>query len=171
MTTLSEGGKAPVSEGGKAPVSEGGKAPDFNLQTPADGQIKLADFKGRKLVLYFYPKDDTPGCTTQAIDFSKAQKAFAKAGAAILGISKDSLARHEKFSHKHDLTIMLAADPEGETIEAFGAWVEKNMYGRKYMGIDRSTFLIDEKGIIRHIWRKVRVKGHVDKVLEVVSSL
>ena len=149
----------------------GDKAPNFNLERDGGSKVKLADFKGKKLVLYFYPKDDTPGCTKQAIGFTEQQKAFAKAGAAILGISKDSVARHDNFKAKHELDIPLASDPDGEVIEAHGSWVEKSMYGKTFMGIDRSTFLIDEKGVIREIWRKVRVKDHVEKVLEAVKAL
>lgn len=152
-------------------LAAGDKAPNFNLATDGDGKVKLADFKGKKLVLYFYPKDDTPGCTKQAIGFTDKLQDFEKAGAVILGVSKDSAAKHDKFKAKHDLKITLASDPEGGVIEAYGSWVEKNMYGRLYMGIDRSTFLIDEKGILREIWRKVRVKDHVEKVLEAVKAL
>lgn len=157
-------------------LSIGDKAPKFTLPTTLlDGSksspATLADFKGRKLILYFYPKDDTSGCTTQAIAFSLARDDFEQAGTGILGISKDSLTRHEKFTQKHNLTIPLGSDPEGETLETYGVWVEKNMYGRQYMGIERTTFLIDEKGIICQIWRKVRVKNHVATVLEAVRAL
>jgi peroxiredoxin Q/BCP len=152
-------------------LSIGDKAPAFNMVANDGKKVKLTDFKGKKLVLYFYPKDDTPGCTKQAIGFTEEKAAFAKAGAEILGVSMDPTAKHEKFIAKHDLSISLASDPDHEVIEKYGAWVEKNMYGRKYMGIERSTFLIDEKGKIAGIWRKVRVPGHIDKVLEAVKAL
>ena len=146
-------------------LSIGDQAPDFTL--PGDGgkDISLSDYKGQNLVLYFYPKDDTSGCTTEAIDFTANLAKFSKLDTAIVGISKDSAAKHDKFKAKHDLKIRLAADEELKTIQAYGVWVEKSMYGRKYMGIERSTFLIDADGKITEIWRKVRVKGHVDAVL------
>ena len=125
----------------------GSAAPDFTMETP-DGPVSLSDFAGRKLVLYFYPKDDTSGCTTEAIQFSGLLDRFRAAGAAVIGVSKDSIAKHRKFADKHGLTVTLASDPEGAVIEAYGAWVEKTLYGRKYMGIDRSTFLIGPDGRI-----------------------
>ena len=149
----------------------GDKAPDFSLARDDGETVTLSDYAGRTLVLYFYPKDDTPGCTKQAIGFTERAKDFEKAGATILGVSKDTVAKHEKFKQKHDLGIDLASDPEGETIEAYGSWVEKNMYGKKYMGIDRSTFLIDGKGKVREVWRKVRVPGHVDAVLDAAKAM
>lgn len=149
----------------------GDKAPDFSLARDDGETVTLSDYAGRTLVLYFYPKDDTPGCTKQAINFTEGAAEFEKAGAVILGVSKDSVAKHEKFKQKHELGIDLASDPEGETIETYGAWVEKNMYGKKYMGIDRSTFLIDGKGTVREVWRKVKVPGHVDAVLDAVRNL
>jgi len=152
-------------------VDEGDKAPDFALATDGGGKISLKDFAGKPVVLYFYPKDDTSGCTTEAIDFSAAAKTFTKLGASIVGVSKDSIASHQKFKTKHKLTFTLASDPEGEVIDSYGSWVEKSMYGRKYMGIDRSTFLINSKGKIAKIWRKVRVPGHVAEVLSAVRSL
>lgn len=152
-------------------LKEGSAAPAFSLSSDGGGKVSLKDFKGNKLVLYFYPKDDTSGCTKEAIGFSAATSAFAKAGATVIGISKDSVQSHDKFKAKHDLTIVLASDPEGETIARYGAWVEKSMYGRKYMGIERSTFLIDPKGRIARIWRKVKVPGHVEAVLEAVKAL
>ncbi len=152
-------------------ITEGSKAPAFKLQTDEAGTVALKDFAGKTLVLYFYPKDDTSGCTAQAIDFSSQKAAFAKAGAAILGISKDSAEKHGKFRAKHDLTIPLGADPDGKAVEAYGVWIEKSMYGRKYMGIDRSTFLIDAKGVVRQVWRKVKVPGHVAEVLKAVKAL
>lgn len=149
----------------------GDKAPDFNLKTDTGDSIGLHDCLGKIVVLYFYPRDDTPGCTVEAIDFSALAKDFAKAEARVIGVSKDSLASHAKFRSKHDLTVQLGSDPEGKVIEAFGAWVEKSMYGKKYMGIDRSTILIDRKGKIARIWRKVKVKGHAAEVLAAAISL
>ena len=149
----------------------GEKAPDFEM--PADGgeEVSLAALKGHPFVLYFYPKEDTPGCTKEAIGFSEKIKEFDKLGVKVIGVSKDTLAKHAKFREKHSLSVVLAADEDGKTCEAFGVWVEKNMYGRKYMGIERATFLIDGKGVIRNIWRKVKVKGHVEAVLEAAETL
>jgi peroxiredoxin Q/BCP len=147
---------------------EGDKAPEFELET-ADGPVRLADFKDRTLVLYFYPKDDTSGCTREAQDFTALAGDFAKAGATVVGVSKDSVEKHKKFTAKYDLSVQLASDPEGEVIERFGSWVEKTLYGRKYMGIDRSTFLIKD-GVVRRIWRKVKVPGHAQEVLEAVRA-
>ncbi|PHS22917.1 MAG: thioredoxin-dependent thiol peroxidase [Robiginitomaculum sp.] len=149
----------------------GDTAPDFTLPRDGGETVSLKDFRGKALVLYFYPKDDTSGCTTQAIGFSEKIKGFSDAGAQIVGLSKDSAQKHDKFKAKHDLKVILAADEELETIQTYGVWVEKNMYGRKYMGIERATFLIDAKGKINKVWRKVRVKGHVDAVLEAVLGL
>jgi peroxiredoxin Q/BCP len=151
-------------------AEQGDKAPDFTLET-ATGPVRLADFAGKKLVIYFYPKDDTPGCTTEAIDFSALAAAFAAADTTVLGVSKDSVKSHEKFAAKHNLAVRLASDPEGTTIEAFGAWVEKSMYGKKYMGIDRSTFLVGRDGRIAQAWRKVSVKGHAAAVLQAAEAL
>ncbi len=150
---------------------EGGKAPAFTLDRDGGGKVSLKDFAGKPLVLYFYPKDDTAGCTREAQDFTAAAPAFRKAGAAVLGISKDTVKAHDKFVAKYELKVPLASDPEGTVIEAYGSWVEKTLYGRKYMGIDRSTFLIDGEGRIVRIWRKVRVGGHVDEVLAAVKAL
>lgn len=152
-------------------LDEGAKAPAFDLPADSGGRIRLADFKGETLVLYFYPKDDTAGCTKEALDFSAALKMFKRAGASVVGVSKDSAAKHAKFVAKHDLKVALGADEDGKVVAAYGSWVEKTLYGRKYMGIDRSTFLIDGKGVIRKIWRKVRVPGHVDEVLLAVKAL
>ncbi|WP_422006954.1 thioredoxin-dependent thiol peroxidase [Pyruvatibacter mobilis] len=149
----------------------GDKAPAFSMPTDGDGTAALKDYKGKPLVLYFYPKDDTSGCTKQAIGFSERLKDFEKAGAAILGVSRDPVKKHDKFKDKHDLTITLGSDEEGTVTEAYGVWVEKSMYGRKYMGIERSTFLIDGKGKIARVWRKVKVPGHVDEVLDAVKAL
>ena len=148
----------------------GSQAPAFTLETP-DGPVSLADFAGQKLVLYFYPKDDTSGCTTEAIQFTALADEFAKAGATVLGVSKDSVASHRKFAAKHNLSVRLASDPEGGTIEAYGVWVEKNMYGRKYMGIERATFLIGPDGKVAALWRKVKVAGHAEAVLKAAQAL
>lgn len=152
------------------PLAEGARAPAFTLPTNDNGKFSLKDLKGQKVVLYFYPKDDTSGCTTQAIEFTKALKKFEKAGTVIIGVSKDSVEKHDKFIQKHKLKVLLGSDEDGKVLEKYGVWVEKNMYGRKYMGIERSTFLINEKGAIAKIWRKVRVKGHVDAVLEAAQG-
>ena len=146
------------------PLVEGAKAPAFSIET-TDGKKQLSSYKGKHLVLYFYPKDDTPGCTNEAKDFSALAPDFAAVGAEILGVSRDTLAKHGKFTEKHDLKIPLGADEDGSVCEAFGVWVEKNMYGRTYMGIARSTFLIEPDGKIKRIWPKVRVKGHAEEVL------
>ena len=147
---------------------EGDKAPDFELAT-AGGPVRLADFAGKTLVLYFYPKDDTSGCTREAQDFTALGPEFRKAGAAVVGISKDSVAKHQKFAAKYDLGVNLASDPEGAVIERYGSWVEKTLYGRQYMGIDRSTFLIRD-GVVKRIWRKVKVPGHAQQVLEAAKA-
>ena len=150
-------------------VTEGASAPDFNLETP-DGPVSLADFKGKALVLYFYPKDDTAGCTREAQDFNALALDFAKAGVTVIGVSKDSVASHRKFATKYDLGVKLGSDPEGKVIERYGSWVEKSLYGRKYMGIDRATFLVDRDGQIRRIWRKVKVAGHAQQVLDATAA-
>jgi len=149
----------------------GDKAPSFTLPADGGGKVSLAELKGKSVVLYFYPKDDTSGCTAEAIAFSKDSKAFKAAGAVVVGVSKDSAASHDKFKAKYDLTVTLVADEETKTAEAYGVWVEKSMYGRRYMGMERATFLIDGKGIIRHIWRKVKVPGHSAEVLAAAKAL
>jgi thioredoxin-dependent peroxiredoxin len=146
-------------------LSPGEKAPDFDLEADGGGRVRLSDYAGKWLVLYFYPKDDTPGCTTEAIDFSAAQPEFAAAGASVVGVSKDTPKKHDRFKAKHALTIALGADPTGEMIERYGVWVEKTLYGRDYMGIDRATFLIGPDGVVRKAWRKVKVAGHAQAVL------
>lgn len=148
----------------------GDRAPDFDLPTDT-GRVSLTALKGRKVVLFFYPKDDTPGCTTENIDFSALKADFDAAGAVLIGVSKDTAAKHGKFRAKHGLTVELGSDADSDVIERYGAWVQKSLYGREYMGIDRSTWLIDGEGVIRRIWRKVKVKGHAAEVLAAVRSL
>lgn len=149
----------------------GETAPDFNLPCDGGETVSLSDFKGKKVVLYFYPKDDTPGCTKEAIGFTESVDDFAALDTVILGVSKDSVTKHEKFVGKYDLKIALLSDEEGDVCERYGTWVEKSMYGKTYMGIERATFLIDAEGKIAQIWRKVKVPGHVDAVREAVSAL
>jgi len=151
-------------------LSIGDKAPDFSMPSDAGGTVSLSDFKGRYLVLYFYPKDDTPGCTKEAIGFSETKGEFDALNTSILGISKDTPAKHDKFIAKHDLKVGLGSDESGEMVESYGVWVEKNMYGKKYMGIERATYLIGPDGSILEIWRKVRVKDHVAAVLTAVQK-
>jgi peroxiredoxin Q/BCP len=152
-------------------VEVGTKAPEVTLPRDGGGTVSLSDFRGKAVVLYFYPKDDTSGCTKEAIGFSERAAEFEAAGAAVIGVSKDSVASHDKFKAKHALNFILASDDGNTVTESFGSWVEKSMYGKKYMGIDRSTFLIDGEGTIRQIWRKVKVPGHVDEVLASVKAL
>jgi peroxiredoxin Q/BCP len=152
-------------------LDQGDKAPDFNAPTDGGGKLKLSGLKGRKVVLYFYPKDDTPGCTKEACDFRDHLKGFAKTDAVVVGISRDSEAKHDKFKEKYELPFKLVSDVDGKICEAYGTWVEKSLYGRKYMGIDRATFLIDEKGVVRKVWRKVKVPGHVEEVLQAAKDL
>ena len=151
-------------------LQEGDRAPDFDLETDS-GRVRLADLKGKAVVLYFYPKDDTIGCTAEAIAFSEAASEFEKAGAVVVGVSKDTAKSHGKFRGKYGLKVELGADPEGEVVERYGVWVEKSMYGRQYMGIERATFLIGPDGVIRRVWRKVKVAGHAAEVLAAVKSL
>ena len=146
-------------------------APDFTLPVTGGGEISLSDLRGKAVVLYFYPRDDTPGCTKEAVGFSEHLEAFADAGAVVFGVSRDTMAKHDRFSAKHALTVPLLADIDGAVTEAYGVWVEKSMYGRKYMGVERSTFLVDADGKIAQAWRKVKVPGHVDKVLAAVKEL
>ena len=150
-------------------ITEGAKAPDFELETP-EGPVRLGDFAGKTLVLYFYPKDDTTGCTNEAKAFTELAPEFAKAGARVLGVSKASVASHGKFAGKYGLKVRLGADPTGAMVERYGSWVEKSLYGRKYMVIDRSTFLIRD-GVIKRIWRKVKVSGHAEAVLAAAQAL
>jgi thioredoxin-dependent peroxiredoxin len=152
-------------------LAPGDRAPAIKLQTDDKGEISTASLKGKAFVLYFYPKDDTSGCTKEAVGFSDAKKKFDAAGVAIVGVSKDSLNSHQKFRTKYGLKIGLASDPDVEVAKAFGVWVEKSMYGRRYMGVERATFLIDAKGVIREIWHKVKVPGHAAAVLAAARAL
>ena len=150
----------------------GDTIPDISLESPDGGSVRPSDFKGRKLVLFFYPKDDTPGCTTENKDFSALADGFEKAGTALLGVSKDPPKKHAKFAAKHDLVAPLASDAESEGLaDALGIWVEKSMYGRTYMGMERTTYLVGEDGRIARVWRKVKVKGHAAEVLEAARAL
>lgn len=150
----------------------GDTMPDVAMEGADGAKVKPSDFRGQKLVVFFYPKDMTPGCTTENIEFSAAKDAFAAAGTALLGVSKDPYARHEKFIAKHDLTVPLASDPEENGLsDALGIWTEKKMYGKTFMGMVRTTYLVDADGKIARVWRKVKVKGHVDEVLEAAQAL
>lgn len=149
----------------------GDKAPDFTLETDGGGAVALSDLRGRPVVVYFYPKDDTSGCTKEAIAFSELADAFAALGVAVVGVSPDPVASHDRFKAKHGLRVTLAADKEKSVAEAYGVWVEKSMYGRKYMGVERSTFLIGPDGRIANAWRKVKVPGHASAVLEAARAL
>lgn len=153
-------------------MSEAGdQAPDFTLETDGGGSFSLSQQKGRPVVVFFYPKDDTSGCTKEAIAFSELAQSFDGLGASVIGISPDSVASHDKFKAKHALTVLLGADTEKSVAESYGVWVEKSMYGRKYMGVERSTFLIDKEGRIARAWRKVKVNGHADEVLSALRDL
>ena len=154
----------------KEPVA-GAKAPAFTLPRDGGGKVSLKEFKGRNLVLYFYPKADTPGCTKEALAFSRLRAEFAKAGTAILGVSADPVPSQDKFKSKHKLTIALGSDETKKTLEAYGAWGEKSMYGRRFMGVIRKTFLIDASGRIVRVWPKVRVPGHAEEVLSAAGEL
>jgi peroxiredoxin Q/BCP len=151
-----------------AAIREGDQAPDFELPTDGGGRFRLSKQRGKPVVVYFYPKDDTSGCTRQAIDFRERKGDFAEMQTLIVGVSPDSEKQHDKFKAKHDLTITLAADAEKKVADAYGVWQEKSMYGRKYMGVDRSTFLVDRNGVVAKVWRGVKVPGHVDDVLDAV---
>ncbi len=153
------------------PLKEGDKAPAFNLPADNGKNVKLSDFKGKKVVLYFYPKDDTQGCTKEAIGFTESLAKFKRAGAVVIGASKDTVEKHAKFRDKHDLKIPLVSDEDGSLCKDYGVWKKKMNYGKSYMGIERSTFLIDEKGKVARVWRKVRVASHVDEVLDAVKTL
>ncbi len=152
-------------------ISEGDAMPEFSLPTDGGGEIGSQALLGSAYVLFLYPKDDTSGCTKEAIGFTEKKAEFESKGVTIVGLSKDSAAKHDKFIAKHNLGITLASDEEGKLVEALGSWVEKSMYGKKYMGIDRSTFLVGKDGRVAKIWRKVKVPGHVDAVLEAVGEI
>lgn len=152
-------------------VAVGDKAPNASFDLPGGKRAAIADWAGQKLVVYFYPKDDTSGCTKEAQEFTALSPEFARAETAVIGISKDSVKSHEKFAGKYDLAVILGADSDGSVCEAFGTWVEKSMYGRKYMGIERATFLIAADGRIAEVWRKVKVPGHADAVLAAARAL
>lgn len=152
------------------PLKPGDLAPEFDLSTSGGGRVNLARLKGKRVVLYFYPKDDTAGCTQEALDFTAKADDFAAANAVVLGVSRDSIASHDKFAAKYGLKAPLASDADGLVTEAYGVWVEKSMYGRTFMGIERATFLIGKDRKIERVWRKVKVKGHVDEVLAAVRA-
>lgn len=149
---------------------EGNNAPDFTLPRDGGGEITLSKLYPRKVVLYFYPKDDTSGCTKEAQGFTERKAEFDAAGAVVVGVSKDTAAKHDKFIAKYELDVILASDAEGDVCERYGTWVEKSMYGKSYMGIERATFLIDGDGTVLKEWRKVKVPGHVDEVLEALKG-
>jgi len=152
-------------------LTEGMKAPAFSADSSTGRKIALKDFTGKNVVLYFYPKDDTPGCTKEACAFRDANKDLQKLGAVVLGVSRDDTASHEKFQLKFSLNFPLLADTSGDICEAYGVWKEKNMYGQKKMGIERSTFLIDGEGVVRKVWRKVKVDDHAEEVLQALKDL
>jgi peroxiredoxin Q/BCP len=152
-------------------VEVGDRAPDFSLPADGGGKVSLKDLRGKTVVLYFYPRDDTPGCTAEACAFRDSLPDFSKVKAQVAGISRDSVASHDKFKKKFKLPFPLVSDEDGKVTEAYGAWVEKSMYGKKYMGIERATFLIDAKGVVRNVWRKVKVPGHAEEVLKAAEEL
>ena len=152
-------------------LTSGARAPDFRLARDGGGTVSLEDFKGRKLVLYFYPKADTPGCTIEAKDFSRLQPAFAEAGIAVVGVSADPVKKQDAFKTKHALTTPLASDETHQMLEAYGVWVEKSMYGKKYVGINRTTVLIGTDGRIARIWPKVKIEGHAEEVLAAAKAI
>jgi thioredoxin-dependent peroxiredoxin len=172
--------KKPTAKPAKAPVKKavavkgpqiGDRAPDFTLPTDGSGSITLSALRGRTVILYFYPRDDTPGCTMEACGFNDSLPDFSRAKADVIGISKDTEASHAKFRGKYGLKFKLASDSETKVAKAYGVWIKKSLYGREYMGMDRATFLIDKTGIIRQVWRSVKVAGHVDAVLAAASAL
>ncbi|RPE71209.1 peroxiredoxin Q/BCP [Pacificibacter maritimus] len=148
----------------------GTPAPDFTLPRDGGTDLSLSDLLGQKVVLYFYPKDNTPGCTTEALDFTALKDQFTQANITVIGISKDSVKKHENFCKKHDLSIPLLSDADGTMCEDYGVWAEKSMYGKTYMGINRTTYAIDEQGKITHVWPKVKVKGHAQAVLDALTA-
>ena len=152
-------------------VNVGDKAPDFTLPTDSGGSVTLSKLKGKPVVIYFYPKDDTSGCTAEACGFRDSFPDYGKTGATVIGISKDSVASHDKFKAKYQLPFILGSDGDGKVVESYGVWVEKSMYGRKYMGIERSTFVIGKDGKLKKIFRKVKPDGHAEKVYEVLQAV
>ncbi|TDH39060.1 thioredoxin-dependent thiol peroxidase [Pseudohoeflea suaedae] len=152
-------------------IEVGQNAPQFSLPRDGGGTVSLADYAGKKVVLYFYPKDDTSGCTVEAVDFTARAGEFEKAGAVVIGMSPDPVKKHDKFVDKHGLNVILASDEEKKVLETYGVWVEKSMYGRKYMGVARTTLLIDGDGVIRQVWEKVKIPGHAEAVLEATRAL
>jgi peroxiredoxin Q/BCP len=152
-------------------ITEGQAAPAFDLPTDGDGRVTLDGLKGKSVILYFYPKADTPGCTTEGLDFSALTDRFAAAGAVVIGVSRDAVKKLDRFKAKHDLRITLGSDEDGAVCEAYGTWIMKKLYGREYMGVERATFLIDGAGLVRHVWRNVKVKGHAEQVLEATRTL
>ncbi|WP_409020955.1 thioredoxin-dependent thiol peroxidase [Brevundimonas vesicularis] len=152
-------------------ILENTPAPAFSLETDGEDQVSLADFAGKAVVLYFYPKADTPGCTTEGLDFSALAAQFAAANAVVVGVSRDPIKKLDRFKAKHELRVILGSDEDGAVCEAYGTWVQKKLYGREYMGVERATFLIDGKGVVRKIWHNVKVKGHADAVLSAVQTL
>jgi peroxiredoxin Q/BCP len=154
-----------------ASPTEGAKAPDFSLPVDGGGSISLSGLSGRNVAIYFYPKADTPGCTKESMDFSRLKPAFERANTTVIGVSADAVAAQDKFKAKHGLTVPLASDPDRAMIERYGVWGEKQMYGKKFMGIERATFLVDGKGVIRKVWHKVKVEGHAEEVLAAAKAL
>jgi len=152
-------------------ITEGQAAPAFDLATDGGGRVTLDGLKGRSVVLYFYPKADTPGCTTEGLDFSALADQFAAANAVVIGVSRDAVKKLDRFKAKHDLKVVLASDEDGVVCEAYGTWIMKKLYGREYMGVERATFLIDGAGVVRRVWRSVKVKGHAEQVLEAAQKL
>ena len=152
-------------------ITEGQAAPAFDLPTDGDGRVTLDSLKGKSVVLYFYPKADTPGCTTEGLDFSALADQFAAANAVVIGVSRDTMKKLDRFKAKHDLKIILGSDEDGVACEAYGTWIMKKLYGREYMGVERATFLIDKDGIVRNVWHKVKVAGHVAEVAAALKAL
>ncbi len=152
-------------------ITEGQAAPAFDLATDGDGRVTLDGLEGKSVVLYFYPKADTPGCTTEGLDFSALADQFAAANAVVIGVSRDAVKKLDRFKAKHDLKVILGSDEDGVVCEAYGTWIMKKLYGREYMGVERATFLIDGAGVVRRVWRSVKVKSHAEQVLEAAQSL
>ena len=152
-------------------ITEGQAAPAFDLATDGDGRVTLDGLEGQSVVLYFYPKADTPGCTTEGLDFSALAEQFAAANAVVIGVSRDAVKKLDRFKAKHDLKVVLGSDEDGVVCEAYGTWIMKKLYGREYMGVERATFLIDGAGVVRRVWRSVKVKGHAEQVLEAAQKL